>query len=282
MNHKDILGKLQALDLTQIPNKEIKELLTILFQFGIPIITTDYNYPKIIERAVNNTEEETEFNSKSRISFKPAAYNTTYQRASTPETTMFYASVIPEGELSTSEIEYSRIIGAWETVDVLRENSDGERLITFGQWQIQEQVSVMTIFDPNLDYQVKYINEVRDFYNKQRLPEDLNQIRNDVLGYLAFEFSKVVSKGNNHDYMISAILTELATANGADGVLYPSVQGNGAGLCVSLHPRIMNKLKLVKVLQCKLTKKGNEAKLLNIKHCEVKDNSETFKLEEIK
>lgn len=282
MNHKETIENLKALDLNSNPEKEIRELLTHLFAFGIPIITTDYNYPKIIERAVNNTDKEPEFSTKSRISFKPAALNTTYQRASTPKNTMFYASVIPEGDLSSSEIQYARITGAWETVDILRENKDGERVVTFGQWQIQEQISVMTIFDPNKDYEIAYINEVRDFYNSQTLPEELNQLRNDVLGYLASEFSKVVEKDSNHDYMISGILTELAISNGVDGVLYPSVQGSGAGLCLALHPRVMNKLKLLKVLQCHLTKDGNDAQLSNVKNCAVENNSETFELNEIK
>ena len=106
--------------------------------------------------------------------------------------------------------------------------------------------------------------------------------RDELLAFLASEFSNKVEKGNNYDYMISAIFTELVTKNGADGVLYPSVQSDGYGLCVALHPRVMDRLKLVKVLECKLIKNGTNAQLINEKFCEVKDHADTFDLKEIK
>src|SRR5690606_9197633 len=109
MKTKEIIQKLKNLDLSKLPENEIESLVKQLFSIPIPIVTTDYRNPKEFERAVNNTKDEPIFNSKNRISYKPAQYNDTFQRASTPKTTMFYASVIPEKELSAEEIKYARI-----------------------------------------------------------------------------------------------------------------------------------------------------------------------------
>jgi len=282
MSISEIIDKLKKIDLSSYPEKEVETLLKELFQNPIPIITTDYRYPKEIERAVNNTEDEPIFNSKNRISFKPAKYNTTHQRASTPNNTMFYASVIPENNLSKDEIQYARITGAKEVVDLFRENIDGERTVTFGKWEIQDLISVTTIFDPNVDYKIAYINEVKEFYKKQKLSDEQIEQRDEVLAFLADEFSKRVDKGNNHEYLISAIVTELIVNHNSDGVLYPSVQADGYGLCLALHPRVMDRLKLIKVLQCKIKKEGKDESILNERVCKIGDETDNFELKEIK
>lgn len=281
MYNPELLEELKSLDLSQEPVEDIKRILTEMFQGGVPIMMTDYNYPKEIDRAVNNTEEEPLFSTKSRISYKPQEYNKTHLRASTPDNTMFYASVIPEEQISANEITNARIVGASEVLDLLRDNTDGERLVTFGKWQIQDLISVITIFDPNKDYNIEYINNVRDKYNEQVLSKGDTDKRDELLKFLASEFSKKVVNGENHNYMISSIFTELVVNNGADGVLYPSVQSDENGLCLALHPRVMDRLKLIKVLQCKLTKNGNEAILNNTRNCLVEDGSDTFELNEI-
>jgi hypothetical protein len=278
MYNPELLEELKSLDLSLEPVEDVRRILTEMFQGGVPIMRTDYNYPKEIDRAVNNTEEEPMFSTKARISYKPQEYNKTHLRASTPDNTMFYASVIPEGEICAEEITNARIVGATEVIDLLRENIDGERLVTFGKWQVQDLISVITIFDPNKDYNVQYINDVRDKYNEQILSKDDTEKRDELLKFLAAEFSKKVENGENHNYMISSIFSELVVNNGADGVLYPSVQSDGNGLCLALHPRVMDRLKLTKVLQCKLTKSGDEALLNNTRNCLVEDGSDTFEL----
>jgi hypothetical protein len=281
MYKTELLTELKSLDLSQEPSEDIERILREIFQGGIPLMATDYNHPKEFERAVNNTEEEPIFTTKARISFKPEKFNKTHLRASTPDNTMFYASVIPEGELSANEINYARIVGASETLDLLRNNVDGERLVTFGKWQVQGEISVITIFDPNKDYNISYINEVRDKYTSQNLSNEDVLKRDELLEFLSSEFSKKVENGENYNYMISSIFTELVVNNGADGVLYPSVQSDGCGLCLALHPGVIDRLKLIKVLQCKLIKSGRNAQLINEKFCDVNENSDTFELKKI-
>ena len=282
METREIINKLRDLDLTTFPEEEIQNLLKKLLSIPLPIITTDYNYPKEFDRAVNNTEFEPMFNSKNRISFKPAKYNTTFQRASTPTNTMFYASIIPEDELTEDQIKYARLTGAFETVDLLRENIDGERIVTFGKWQATDLISVTTIFDPTIDYKIGYVNKIRDFYNNQKITEKEITQRNEVLSFLANEFSKKIKRGENHNYLISAILTELITKENSDGVLYPSVQSDGYGLCVAFHPKVMERLKLIKVMQSKIRREKEEVEIVNLKLCVIENDEDTFNLKDIK
>lgn len=291
----DIIDQLKALDLSEFPIAELDRLLTSLGPLGIML--TDYHktpenqYSKEIERAVNNSKEEPEFNEVSRISFKPAKFNSNYLRASTPKNTMFYGSVFSEDDYDKEEMKYTRIVGASEISSLMR-NSDvieGWSRMTFGNWEVTEDISLATIIDPTIDYEHPYLNNLKNKYLEflKEMPEDVRENTIKCLKFLSSEFSKYVSSGNNHEYLISAKFTEIFTKTSAyDGVVYPSVQSKGYGLCVAIHPRAMNKLKLTKVLQCKLTKTvredgENDFKLSNEKNCLVEDGAKTFELKDI-
>ncbi len=291
----DVIDQLKVLDLSEYPIAELDRLLTSLGKLGIML--TDYHktpenqYSKEIERAVNNTQEEPDFNSISRISYKPAKYNSTYLRASTPKNTMFYGSVISEEDYDKEEMKYTRIVGASEISSLMR-NSDvieGWSKMTFGKWEVTENISLATIIDPTIDYEHQYLNNLKTKYLEflNEIPEDVRENTLKCLKFISSEFSKEVSTGNNHEYLISSKFTEIFTkTSNFDGVVYPSVQSKGYGLCVAIHPRAMNKLKLTKVLQCKLTKTlredgENNFQLMNEKNCLVEDGAETFELKEI-
>ena len=74
---------------------------------------------------------------------------------------------------------------------------------------------------------------------------------------------------------------------GFDGVIYPSVQTQGYGLCVAIRPEVADqKLRLTKVLQSQITKsqgaKESEFLISNEKNCLVAENETEFKLIDIK
>jgi len=289
------IDQLKALKLSEYPIAEIDRLLTSLGPLGIML--TDYHdtpegqYSKEIERAVNNTKEEPEFNEVSRISFKPAKFNSNYLRASTPKNTMFYGSVISEEDFDKEEMKYPRIVGCSEISSLMR-NSDvieGWSRLTFGNWEVIEDISLATIIDPTIEYEHPYLNSLKNKYVEllNKMPVDVRENTVKCLKFLSAEFSKYVSGGNNHEYLISAKFTEIFIKTSAyDGVVYPSVQSKAYGLCVAIHPRAISKLKLTKVLQCKLTKTvgkdgENNFQLLNEKYCIVEDGAETFVLKKI-
>jgi len=291
----EVIEQLKALDLSEYPIAELDSLLTKMGP--LCIMLTDYHksddveYPKEIERAVNNTKEEPEFNTVSRISFKPAKFNTNYLRASTPKNTMFYGSVISDEDLDEKEKKYARFVGASEVSSLIRSSEirEGWSNITFGKWEVTKQISLATIIDPKAEYEQSYLKVLQKKYLKF-LSEVPNEVRENTLKYLSFlsdQFSKYVANGNNHEYLISSKFTEIfVNTSMYDGVIYPSVQTKGYGLCVAIYPRAMHKLKPIKVLQCKLTKtigadNIDNYKISNKKNCLIEDGSETFELKDI-
>jgi hypothetical protein len=292
----ETIEQLKKIDLCEYPIGQIDDLLSKIGGLCVMITnfhdTTDTEYPKKIERAVNNSNKEPEFNSVSRISFKPLEYNTNYLRASTPNNTMFYGSVISEIDLNFEETKNSRIVGAMEVSSLIRSSEiiEGWSRMTFGKWEVIEKISLVTIIDPTKTYEKPYLNEMRDKYLifLEQEPEYIREKTKKWLIFLSEEFSKYVDNGNNHKYLISSKFTELLLTNlKYDGVIYPSVQSDGYGLCVAIHPRAMKKLKLTEVLQCKLLKKLNEdgegsILLENEKYCIVKNDADKFELQQIK
>lgn len=290
---ENTIEQLKALDLSKYPIAKLDRLLTSLGKVGIMI--TDYNEvgedSKEIERAVNNTKEEQEFNTVSRISFKPAKYNTNYLRASTPKNTMFYGSVISDDNLDADDIRYARIVGASEVSSLIRNSEviEGWSRVTFGKWKVIEKVSLATIIDPTFEYEQTYLNKLKKRYWEilDEMPKEVRENTLKVLKFLSSEFSKYISNGNNHEYLISSKFTEIFTNTSKyDGILYPSVNTKGYGLCVAIHPKAINKIKLIKVLQCKITKTiakdgENHFKLDNEKNCLVRNDATIFELKKI-
>lgn len=285
----EVIEELKRLDLTKYPIVEIDSLLTKSGK--LCIMLSDFHKEKEIERAVNNSIDEPEFNQVSRISFKPSRLNNNYLRASTPKDTMFYGSVLSKIDLSEEENKYNRIIGATEISTLMRSSEimEGWSRITFGKWVAKESISLATIIDPTKDYDEPYLNKLKARYLVY-LEEVSTDIKENTLHWLKFlskEFSKKVANGNNHDYLISAKFTELFINIGKyDGVVYPSVQSSGYGLCVAIHPDAVSKMKLIKVLQCKLIKsidENNEKHFLldNEKNCIVKKGAHKFQLKNI-
>jgi hypothetical protein len=274
----NIVTELQRLDLRTFP---VNEIYSILDQIGpIALMTTDYNSPKCIERAVRNAGDEV-FSTVSRISYNPTENNNSYQRASTPDNTMFYGFVVPE-KVSYKEIDRARITGVFEVAEVLRDKNivHGENRLTFGKWHIKDQISLTTIFDPTLDYEIDYLNEVKENYLKtiKSAPPEIQEKSIRYLKYLASEFSKEVAKGENHEYLISAIFTDILIKNGRDGVIYPSVQAGGMGLCVAIHPSAVKKMELIAVLQGNIIKEEYSVYIKNEKSCAVEEGAIDFKL----
>jgi hypothetical protein len=245
------LEQLKALDLTIADPDEV---WTLVNQIGaLPIMRSEYHKGKIFERAMNNRVGEPDFNQVSRMSFKPAHLNTDYQRASTPNNTMFYGSVLKD-EYTHDDVAHARITACCEVSDLLRDNTiaEGERIMTLGTWRLKEDISCATIFDPSKTYTIDFLNEVKADYIA-RLEEALKEFREKGYAYLDFlarEFSKDVTKGQNQEYHISSQFSRSISASPAvDGIVYPSVRSAGLNLCVALQPRVMDRLELIMVNQ---------------------------------
>jgi hypothetical protein len=274
-----IIEAFRNLDLSTNPEKEIRELFNSVEVTAGMSVT--FHKGKSVMRARPNYNGE-KFSKKSDFSFKPQKNNDTYQRASTPYQTMFYGAVLPE-DLREGELDNARIIGALETVPLLRDkNKSGYQKISFGRWFVKEDINLIAIvFNEEYIKKNRYTSELANSYKEfcKYTDPDIVEKSNKFQSFLASEFSKETIR-NNYDYMISAIYSELVTKKGYDGVFYPSVRVAGEGFNVALTPEATEKLELKVVGECSLYKLKENAVLGLDSILEINDSDAEFVLDD--
>ncbi|HEX9513817.1 MAG TPA: hypothetical protein VF939_25175 [Puia sp.] len=276
--YKEAIDKLKALDLTSYPKDEIYELIKAFGKFGA--IAMDLHPGKVLIRARPN-EAGKSFTTRSELSYKPAQYNTTYQRASTPDQTMFYAGAIPE-DIPIEEVNNARIIASLEASNLLRDNRpDGEQLITFSKWIVTKDIRLFAVcYHRDFTTKSSHTKELYEAYHAwaKTLPDDLKQKSIEITEYLASEFAKMPIRGD-FDYMISSIFTEIIALSQTSGAYFPSVRADAQGYNVAILPSVADSnLKLVAAGECTIYKKGDHTIVDNETVALINDDSITFKL----
>ncbi len=263
----NLITRFKSVDLR--PKSE-ENILDLISEIGkTPVMLSEYHDSKHIYRARPNDNEHDDFINISDLSYKPQAFNKTYQRASTPQKTMFYGAIVPEdkdGEI----IDDERIIGAFEVVGFLRDSSKkiGEKTLTYGVWRVNSTISAPSIFNSKThEISVNWLKEVAESFYEEL--EEYPEYQEDAIvlhDYLSKEFSKHVPEKVDYQYKISSIYSRRATELGADGILYPSVKLKGAGLNIALTPDCVDsKMTLEYAVKCKVYKKSDRVILNNLK-----------------
>lgn len=252
MDKQTIINRLEALDLSQYPYFEIKELIRELGRVGFIIFTLHPG--KTITRARCDGGLKT----VSDLSYKPQQYNKQCQRASTPMRTMFYGCIVPEKQ----NIIDTRFISACESSSLIRGGieTSGEQTITFGKWEVIKDIDLLVVIhkDYFCNADNSLLEELKSAYEVflMKYPELANDI--DITAkYFAKEFSKKNEDEADYNYLISAIFTEVVTTDHAlEGVMYPSVQAGGEyGFNVAITPKSVDtKMKLVLAYETHLIK----------------------------
>jgi len=260
MSVEATLGKLRALDLSSYPYPEAKELFWELGQVGFVINTL--HAMKVITRARSGSG----YTNKSDLSYKPQEYNKECQRASTPNNTMFYGTIVEEGR----PIEETRLIAASECSALLRGGIDtsGIEKITFGRWQVIKDIDLVSIVHKDIFSDVEnnaLLKELHRGYEEfiKKSP-DIEENNNLIARFFAEEYSKE-NITNDYDYFLSAVFSEFVAFDlGYDGVMYPSVQAGGQiGFNVAIKPEAVdNKMRLDIIGESTLYK--NKDKSINI------------------
>lgn len=265
MNTFEIIEKLKSLPLNESSIIAVKDLLRVLGKMGSILYTL--NPGKVIMRARAN-DGNTPFYLRSDLTYLPTHLNSSYKRASGPNFSMFYGSIIsdyPDGE----EIDMSRIIGIVEADPWLRDPAtSGTKHITFGKWVVTSPIHLLAIIHEELFHSNSpHLFEIYQYYKKfiESFPE-LRDTSNNINQYLAKEFSKDPIT-NEFDYLISASMTELIIANQFDGVFYPSVQAQGRGFNIAITPFAADSnLHLQTVGHCIVNKKFDKTNVDNYKY----------------
>ncbi|WP_418874504.1 hypothetical protein [Xylanibacter rarus] len=256
MDKQTIINRLEALDLSQYPYFEIRELIREFGKVGFIIFTLHPG--KTITRARCDGNLKT----VSDLSYKPQQYNKQCQRASTPMRTMFYGCIVPEEQ----NIIDTRFISACESSSLIREGveTSGEQTITFGKWEVIEDIHLLVVIHKDYfhDADNSLLGELKIAYEDflMKYPDAAKDI--DISAkYFAKEFSKKNEDGFDYNYLISAIFTEVVTTDYAfDGVMYPSVQTGGQlGFNVAITPDAVDKkMKLVVTYETQIKKIGEK------------------------
>lgn len=277
----ETIDKLRALKLSEYPVDEIKKLLSDFGKVGVIVMTLHKG--KTIMRARPNEPNET-FKTISELSFKPSGFNKTYQRASTPLTTMFYGCVVPEN-IEKGELDNARVTAVFEASKLYRKGiENGEEKITFSRWTVTNDIPLIAIvYNQDFVKSSSHTNELYLAYQsflQQNNPSDVLK-SNAITEFLASEFAKSETP-NDFDYLISALYSELVVQKGFAGVYYPSVRAEGKGFNVAIHPDFVESCMIPIVAgECSLYKKEKHIVLDNDTITEIDSGQTEIKFEPI-
>ncbi|MGE5354791.1 MAG: hypothetical protein ACM3PT_01000 [Deltaproteobacteria bacterium] len=119
MKISKIIESIKKLDLSTYPKDEVLYMFNKVGE--IAFINLTFHKGKSIIRTRPNFNGK-HFEKKSDYSYKPQSQNTKYQRASTPNKTMFYGSVVPDFP-KPGELDNMRVTSLIETLQFLNDKS---------------------------------------------------------------------------------------------------------------------------------------------------------------
>jgi hypothetical protein len=234
-----ILAKLRALDLSSYPYFKAKELIENLIKDKPAILLFSLHTGKSLTRARMGHN----FTQVSDVSYPPLRKGAKCQRANVPTKTMFYGTMVSEGQ----DFQLTRLIAICECSSLMRgKGTDDPEQITFGRWNVKEDIELVAIFaesvyaDTPNNSLLAELKGAYDEYISKHEPDIIAKQKN-ISNFFAEEFSKADIRGD-YDYLLSAIFTEIVTDDfGYDGVMYPSVQCEGEwGFNVAIKPEIVD------------------------------------------
>jgi hypothetical protein len=245
-------------------HEEIRGLLSSLGRFAFIESTLHPGNEFIRARVLRNEETIAKVQD---LSFKPQQFNKTYQRASTPNKTMFYASLLQPDFQPQGFKAMARAVGLLETLPAMRDKqSKGIWKMAYGKWTNIKDLKLAAICYKK-DFSLK--NPRTEFlYNafNEQLAEigDMKDASLMITDYLAYEYAKEVPLGDHESYMISAIFSEICIEKGFDGIIYPSVRTVGEGINLATTSEFVDQhMKLIAAGECTVYKNGEQTTVLN-------------------
>lgn len=243
MTTDEIIENLKKLDLSNYPDQAIIDLLNKLGQVAYIVVT--YHRGKSIIRVRPNSKFQ-KFNYLEQLSYKPQKYNTVYQRASTPNNTMFYGCTVADNP-NKGDLDNARAIAPFEALKWLRDKTTkGYQKITYSRWIVKKDLHLVAIVFKETYYdRNSFTKELVDAYREMisQYSEEFIENSMKIQDYLANEFSKE-DTDNDYEYLISALFTEICVRKGYDGIFYPSVRVGGMGFNIAITPKSTHKLRL--------------------------------------
>ncbi len=276
-----ILKSIANIDLTTFPYSTIKPLIEKL---GMVPSMSKFLYPGngLIRARLYEKGEKT-FTKLSDLSFKPAELNTTYQRASTPNQTVFYGTIAnPKDDNGQFD---SRLAGTLESMKWIHDPSVNRiQRIAFGRWDTTSKIRLNAVIHHTAFHPINFeIKEMYDEFNEfiQLIPE-MQTGAAAIADFFSARFAdKEACPEKSHLYMLSAMWAEASINAGLDGVLYPSVQSDGEHFCVALAPTSCTKMRLSVAGESTIFKYKKQVIMTNELICELNEGDTIFEMKPV-
>lgn len=279
--YKFAIQRLKQIDSSNYPVDEIIYQIGKLGRFGL--LKQTLHKGMILLRG---RPEANSYQLRKDLSYKPQEFNKTYQRASTPNKTMFYGVAISQEELEGKPSWFPRLVTALEASTIIRDDADGIEPLTYSQWVVTEDIHLLAICYyqnfPIVNQHTRSLYESFVQLSQMESPE-LHEKTLAVTDFLADAFAKPVhSKAPDYEYLVSALFTEVSLERAMEeicGVYYPSVRAEGGGYVVAIAPHFVDtRLKLTAAGECMVYKVGKNIKVDNVTACVIPDDTKSFEM----
>lgn len=236
--NEDIQAIQQMLDNDRFNPIMMREILTHYQDHPAVIPCKIMADAKIIRSSFN---EENQFHQNvSRLNYPPVECSRT-ERASLQGKPMFYASVFTS---TYKDGAYPRVISALETTDVLRGyDKTGKVFTTQSAWKSNRDLYLIPFpFSKKYEKPCEEILYQRKFWDDEfskHCPCDyieFSEFISDLLATPAYSCLYDIT-ATTIDYL----LNESSIAEEFDGIMYPSVWGDGAGMNICLKTDVVDK-----------------------------------------
>ncbi|MBK9729040.1 MAG: hypothetical protein IPO86_13080 [Saprospiraceae bacterium] len=215
------------------------------------------HFPNLVVRATAYSSGKESITNFKRLRYPPREYNTKYQRVSTPERPMFYATL-------NNGPNYENTIPAMETCfretfsnyDKLIASNDS---IAFSLWYIKEPIRLATIFtfddlNNNKESHQEIFAAFEQFLSKAN--EEVRRKTIEFMEFLSERFTIPVEEAEE-EYKPSGIVSQymIYTLNkigfNIDGIIFKSAKSKNDDLNIAILPNSCDdKLECVKVINC--------------------------------
>lgn len=271
-----IADLLDAIDVTKENTEELYSIFRMIPDFELPVIRFYlYKGAVLIRQRINIKGEE--FDKVSELGYPPAIYVRGYERANVPFQPMFYACCFP-GDNRTDDDPPPRVVALMETSPFYKNKSEwGIERSTVSRWDLEKDVELIAMpFMADYSRACQMVNTIKEEWNREITKYNVNQDGLDLIMYMAKEIGKDF-KSNLEYFKIANFVNYILNVNektkNADGVIYPTVPGAGAGFNVAIKPSVVdNKVRFVGASLCHLLKRGEKAYQCVMNHTDSVEN----------
>lgn len=216
----------------------------------------------LIRQRVN--EKGKEYNLISELYYPPANCIKNYGRANLPYQSMFYACCFSLDK----DDPLPRMLTLLETSDFFKnKESKGIERATCSRWNIKRRIELITLpFYTHYKKPCSMVKEIQSHWNDAIKSANIDKDAMELVDYMSAEISKDFPDNRGY-FKIANFLNYLLYVNektkNADGVMFPSVKAEGAGLNIVLKKESADeKIEFVSSSLCYLVKNKMQSFLL--------------------